>query len=185
MAFLLPKVEEYLVPSDKLHLKADNIVLSASVNKLGLFHIQIDNLELNDVQNKTIIELPNVEFSYGILQLLTLNYIPKNVFVSNAYLNLTLTKDGRFILEDQEDVVFDEDVDISTLSSSRSEMLVVQDQKIIINDINNFIKEFEVENGDLLFFVADKKEIWNASPIKATSLRLNVFFSIVVSSVNV
>ena len=81
LSFLLPQVESYVSPSGNLHLSADSIVLTASATRLGLFHVQIDNLELKDKQDLTIIALPNVKFSYGILQLLSLNPIPKTVYV--------------------------------------------------------------------------------------------------------
>ena len=133
LSFLLPQVESYVSPSGNLHLSADSIVLTASATRLGLFHVQIDNLELKDKQDLTIIALPNVKFSYGILQLLSLNPIPKTVYVEKAFLYVTLTKDGRFILEDQDGVnAYSTPIDFL---DNAEQPVVVNNQSIIINDI--------------------------------------------------
>lgn len=133
LGFLLPKVESYLSPSKNLHLSAESIVLSAHASRMGLFHVQIDNLELKDAQNKEILKLPNVKFSYGLMQLFSLSFVPKNIFLSNAYLYVTLNKNNQFILEDkplEEDLVKKEvEKDLASVNP-----ILVQDQRIIIND---------------------------------------------------
>ena len=132
LSFLLPQVESYISPSGNLHLSADSIILNASATRLGLFHVQVDNLKIKDKQNLTIIELPNVKISYGILQLLSLNPIPKTVYIEQAYLHVTLTKDGRFILEDQDGVTaYSTPIDFL---NNETKPVVVDHQAIIIND---------------------------------------------------
>ena len=139
LSFLLPQVETYISPSGNLHLSADSIILNASATRLGLFHVQIDNLEIKDKQNSTIIALPNVKFSYGILQLLSLNPIPKTVYVEKAYLYVTLTKDGRFILEDQEGInAYSTPID---LLKNEKKAVFVDNQAIVINE---FVKPLDL-----------------------------------------
>ncbi|MBQ8250830.1 MAG: hypothetical protein IJY92_02820 [Alphaproteobacteria bacterium] len=160
LSFLLPQVETYISPSGNLHLSADSIVLNASATRLGLFHVQIDNLEIKDKQNLTIIALPNVKFSYGIWQLLSLNPIPKTVYVEKAYLHLTLTKDGRFILEDQEGTIaYSTPID---LLKDTNQSVLVDHQAIIINDfvkpLNLFYKLRRFTLKDSALVVNDLKE---------------------------
>ena len=133
LGFLLPKVESYLSPSKNLHLSAESIVLSARASRMGLFHVQIDNLELKDAQNKEILKLPNVKFSYGLMQLFSLSFVPKNIFLSNAYLYVTLNKNNQFILEDKplEEALVKKEVEKDLASVNP---ILVQDQRIIIND---------------------------------------------------
>ncbi len=152
--FLLPKIESYISPSGNLNLSVDSIVLSASATRLGLFHIQVDNLEIKDNQNLTVIKLPDVKFSYGIMQLLSLNPIPKTVYIEKAFLYVTLTKDGRFILEDQEGVLaYSTPID---LSSQDEKAVVVKNQQIIINDLMKpldlffKIRRFTLKNSSLV-----------------------------------
>ena len=145
LGFILPKVESYITSSDNLKLSADSVVLSAKADRNGLFHIQIDNLLLQDRAKQKIIELPDIELSYGIWQLLTLNPVPKNVFVEKAYLYITLTKDGRFILEDQEDVIVQEETDLTNLKDKGNTLkkpVSVQNQTIVINDVVEFFRTF-------------------------------------------
>ena len=80
LKFLLPKIESYASPNGNLHLSVDSIVLSASATRLGLFHVQIDNLEIKDSKNLTIIKLPDVQFSYGIMQILSLSNTENSVY---------------------------------------------------------------------------------------------------------
>ncbi len=142
LSFLLPKVESYLAPSKTLHLSAESIVLSARASRMGLFHIQIDNLELKDAQNKEILELPDVKFSYGLWQLLTLSFVPKNIFLTDAYLYVTLNEKNQFILEDkpQDDELVEQDIEKK--ETTQLNPVFVQDQRIIINDIIKSLSAF-------------------------------------------
>ncbi len=142
LSFLLPKVESYLAPSKTLHLSAESIVLSARASRMGLFHIQIDNLELKDAQNKEILELPDVKFSYGVWQLLTLSFVPKNIFLTDAYLYVTLNEKNQFILEDkpQEDELIEQDLEKK--ETTQLNPVFVQDQRIIVNDIIKSLSAF-------------------------------------------
>ena len=184
LAFLLPKIEAYLSPSKSLRLSADSVVLSASASRLGLFHVQIDNLELKDSQNKSILELPDVKFSYGLLQFFTFNFVPKNVFVSNAAVYVTLNEKNQFILEDEP--VFDsdeakEEIENNDASAGKEQLfssktpVLVQNQKIIINDaikfLNRFskLRRFVLKNSSLT--INDLKE---GKQFQLPNLNLNV-----------
>lgn len=154
LKFLLPKIESYASPNGNLHLSVDSIVLSASATRLGLFHVQIDNLEIKDSKNLTIIKLPDVQFSYGIMQILSLNPIPKTVYIEKAFLYVTLTKDGRFILEDQEGILaYSTPID---LELKDEKAVVVKNQQIIINDLMKpldlffKIRRFTLKNSSLV-----------------------------------
>lgn len=159
LGFLLPQIDSYLSPSKNLRLSADSVVLSANASRLGLFHVQIDNLELKDGKNKKILELPNVKFSYGLLQLFTLNFVPKNIFLSNAYLYVTLNEKNQFILEDapQEEEIQTEKIEIADKKD-----IFVQNQRIIINDILKSLsylsklRRFTLKNSTVI--VNDLKE---------------------------
>lgn len=162
LGFLLPRVETFLSPSKNLHLSADSIVLSASASRMGLFHVQIDNLELKDAKDKKILELPNVKFSYGILEILSLRFVPKNIFLSDAYLHVTLTEKNQFILEDEPITEVSETETKEGTSVAQNNPIFVQNQRIVINDIIRSLKplskmrRFILKNSSLV--VNDLKE---------------------------
>lgn len=104
LEFLLPQIEKYIFSKDShLHLTAESIQLSASMNRWGLFHVSATNVSLYGQENILIMELPSVRVSYGLQHVLTFNYMPSNIRVSDALLKLTLTKEGRLILQNQEE----------------------------------------------------------------------------------
>lgn len=175
LGFLLPKVESYLSPSNNLHLSADSIVLSASASRMGLFHVQIDNLELKDAKNKKIMQLPDVKFSYGILQLFSFNFIPKNIFLSNAYLHVSLNENNQFILEDEPLTEETTEQSFENNEPALAKPVFVQEQRIIINDIiksfSTFskLRRFTLKNSTVI--VNDLKE---GKTFKFPNLNLNV-----------
>lgn len=162
LGFLLPKVETFLSPSKSLHLSADSIVLTASASRMGLFHVQVDNLELKDAKDKKILELPDVKFSYGILEILSLSFVPKNIFLSNAYLHITLNENNQFILEDEPiELATDTLLEKETQTQVKKNVFV-QNQRIIINDVIKTLSQFSklrrltVKNSSLV--INDLKE---------------------------
>lgn len=167
LMFLMPRIDSYLKTNYQLSLRSSSLRLSAKANKNGLFHISAKDLSLLDSAGGLIMDLPHVEISYGIHHILSLDYMPSNVKISDALLQLTLTKDGRLILEDQDetgssmknalpdaisvvdkeikeraDTLIKETIKTDTAKSKAlaSDMPTVADEAIIIKDANHFMQ---------------------------------------------
>lgn len=103
LEFLMPQLQSYLLPSDEgLKLEADSVLLSARFSRHGLFHISVRNLSLLGKDDSLILDIPDVKISYGLHNLFTLNYMPMSAYISEMLLQLTLTTDGRLLLQGQE-----------------------------------------------------------------------------------
>ena len=103
LEFLMPEIQEYILPADEgLKLEADSVLLSARFSRRGLFHISVHNLSLMGKDNSLILDIPDIQVSYGLRNLFTLNYMPLSAYVSDMLLQLTLTADGRLLLQGQE-----------------------------------------------------------------------------------
>ena len=103
LEFLMPEIQGYILPADKgLKLEADSVLLSARFSRRGLFHISVHNLSLMGKDNSLILDIPDIQVSYGLRNLFTLNYMPLSAYVSDMLLQLTLTADGRLLLQGQE-----------------------------------------------------------------------------------
>lgn len=100
LEFLLPQIEKYMFNQDShLHLKTDSIQLTASVNRWGLFHVYAQNVSVLGQDDVLILKLPSVHISYGLSHAFTFNYMPDNVQIDDAFLQLTLTKEGKLLVQ--------------------------------------------------------------------------------------
>ena len=136
LEFLMPEIQEYILPENQhLKLEADSIKLSAKLTRSGLFHIDIKNMSLLGKNDILILDLPKVEISYGLFQLLTLNYMPTIVRVNNALLQLTLTKNEELLLQSP-------DTPETIESNLQTPALIEEPSKseaIVMKDIRHFL----------------------------------------------
>lgn len=103
LEFLMPEIQSYVLPAESgLKLEADSVMLSAHFSRRGLFHVFIRNMSLLGADESLILDLPDVRLSYGLRNIFTLNYMPLTAYVSDMLLQLTLTKEGRLLLQGQE-----------------------------------------------------------------------------------
>ncbi|MBP5344408.1 MAG: hypothetical protein J6Y85_05005 [Alphaproteobacteria bacterium] len=99
--FLLPEISKQLLPKDKNYsLKVDSSLLYAMPNKKGIFHLNIKNLSIVRPDQTTVLSLPEVNLSYGLLHLITLNYLPDYLEILNPSVHMIISDDGTFISQD-------------------------------------------------------------------------------------
>ena len=92
----LPTLEKHVLPPDAgLKLDAESVTLRAAFRPEGLFHIDIKNMSVLNQSNDPIIDLPDVELSYTLKRLISLNYIPSNLTVKEAALYLIINPEGQ------------------------------------------------------------------------------------------
>ncbi|MDY6407170.1 MAG: hypothetical protein SPL08_00505, partial [Pseudomonadota bacterium] len=92
----LPTLETYILPKNSgLKLNAESMTLRAALENKGLFHIDIKNMTLNKEDNTPALELPDVEFSYSLKHILSLNYVPSDLTLKNAILYLIIGENGQ------------------------------------------------------------------------------------------
>ena len=85
MKEFLPTLEKYILPAGSgLKLSADSVTLRAALERNGLFHMDITNMTLNNNENAPVLDLPDVEFSYNLKHIFTLNYVPSDLNIKNA-----------------------------------------------------------------------------------------------------
>lgn len=165
LAFLMPQIEKHLIAKNSpLHLSVGSIELTATMNRWGLFHVQAQNVSLMGPDNAVIMDLPSVRVSYGIQHILTFNYMPSNIRIKDALLQLTLTKDNHLLLQDQDTpqekelkeqagvtALADEGIALPSIenanqthSTTQGENLnpaaIVKGDMIVINDLDKFSK---------------------------------------------
>ena len=102
--FLLPEISKKLLPNDKQYsLKVDSSLLYALPNKKGIFHLNIKNLSVVRPDDTTALSLPEVNLSYGLWHLITLNYLPDYLEILNPSLHMIIRDGGAFISQDASD----------------------------------------------------------------------------------
>lgn len=102
--FLVPKLKEHFVPKDlPITIDVNSIVLSASIQDTGLFHLNIKDLTVLRSDGSVVIDLPDIELSYGLGKVLTLNYMPDSLVIKEAYLGAILDKEGNLYLQSKDD----------------------------------------------------------------------------------
>lgn len=99
ITFLVPEIQKYVLPENsQIKIEADSVRLSARMTRAGLFHISVKNMALLGKNEELILDLPRVRLSYGLMPLLTLNYMPSSIQVDEPLLQLILTKDEQLLL---------------------------------------------------------------------------------------
>ncbi len=138
LEFLMPEVQKYIFPENShLKLEADSIFLSAHMTRAGLFHISIKNMSLLGKNDVLILDLPSVKLSYGLLSLLTLNYMPSSIRIDNALLQLTLTKDEQLLLQGQTTTSSDNS-DATNTTQALPTSSITQEKALVVRDLHRF-----------------------------------------------
>ncbi len=132
---LLPEIERRLLPENSgLKIEADSILLRAEMKRHGILHVDIEGLRLLQKNGDLILDLPEVEVSYGLRHILTLNYMPTNVLIREALLHLIISPDGKLYIQEQDDEPLPE----TTEPVAETPALVVKD----INDVVRYLLSF-------------------------------------------
>lgn len=159
LKFLLPQINATLYPDGTTRLEAEKIVLSASAERAGLFHIEAEGVELSSVLRDEKLSLPRVRVSYGIFHILTLNPLPKNVRIFDASLYLTLTKDNQILFMNSAEKftpVFEKPEDM--VVELPNEAVFVKEKSVVVRDIDKIVnkilstKRFILENAHVVIF---------------------------------
>ena len=106
--FLLPTLSSTLLPKKSGYtLSVDSAVLRAEFTDFGLLHLNMRNLQLIRPDKTIAISLPHVSLSYGLLHLLTLNYMPNRLSIRQPDIRMVIGKEGELVFcgEDQPDTV--------------------------------------------------------------------------------
>ena len=99
--FLLPEISKVLLPANEQHsLKVDSSLLYALPDKKGIFHLNIKNLSIVRPDKTTVLSLPEVNLSYGLWHIITLNYLPDYLEILNPALHMIISDNGAFISQD-------------------------------------------------------------------------------------
>lgn len=142
--FLVPELVERFVPKDaNVTVDVNSIVLFAEMRDEGLLHLKIEDLSVLRQDGTVITDLPEIEMSYGLWRILTLNYMPDTLSVQNALLQAILDENGNFYLQSKgEKTAAPENV-------PATEPVKVSD----FNKVFKYIMEFnqlELENAQVL-----------------------------------
>lgn len=93
--FMLPTLSEQLLPKESQYtLQVGSAVLSADFKEGGLFHLEMKDLQLVRPDKTVAINLPSVSLSYGVWHILTLNYMPNKLVVSEPDIAMVINKNG-------------------------------------------------------------------------------------------
>jgi len=99
--FLLPEVSKRLLPRGTQYtIEVDSSLLYAMPNKKGIFHLNIKNLNILRPDKTPVLVLPEVNLSYGLWHLLTLNYLPDQLEILKPSFHMTISDQGTFISQD-------------------------------------------------------------------------------------
>ena len=103
-AFLLPELTKRMIPDDvDMQVSVDSIMLTASLKAQGLFHLDIHHLTIKRSDGTEMISLPSVEMSYGLKNILTLDYVPQTIQVEKAIVRLVIDEEGRLFLMNKQE----------------------------------------------------------------------------------
>ena len=98
--FMLPTLSKELLPKDsKYTLDVQSAQLSAEFEAGGLFHLNMRGLQLLRADKTVAINLPNVSLSYGLLHILTLNYMPDQLRIEKPDIHIVIDQDGNWRLQ--------------------------------------------------------------------------------------
>ena len=99
---LLPEITKQLLPSDVSYsINADHSLLYAMPNKKGIVHLNLKNFTVKKEDGQPVVSLPELNLSYGLWHLLTLNYLPDHLEILNPSFHMTINEKGTFISQDQ------------------------------------------------------------------------------------
>ena len=93
--FLVPQLKEHFVPKDlPVTIDVESIILSAEVRDDGILHLQIKDLSVLRLDGSVITDVPDIELSYGLWRILSLNYMPDTLVLKDAFLQAILDEEG-------------------------------------------------------------------------------------------
>lgn len=97
----LPTLEKYIMPADSgLTLNADSLTLRAAFNNRGILHIAVQNLKLLKSDGRLALRLPEVDISYNLWSILSVDLTPDNLTIKEASLHLSIDENGQWHLYD-------------------------------------------------------------------------------------
>ena len=101
--FLVPQLKEHFVPKDlPVNIDVNSIVLRAEVRDEGILHLQIKDLSVLREDGSVITDLPDIELSYGLWRILSLNYMPDALVLKDAFLQAVLDEEGNLYLQSKD-----------------------------------------------------------------------------------
>ncbi len=146
VAFLLPDIQRFVDKKDNnLKISADKIMLSVDISRHGIFHLDIQNFTLSDKNDNVLLDLPQVDCTYGLGQLLTLNYVPTSLQLNNALLQLTVMQNNQVLLSDEMD---------TSINASSKNAYLIKDIQLVQDRLFAF-KFFNIDNSTII--INDKR----------------------------
>ena len=101
--FLVPQLKEHFVPKDlPVNIDVNSIVLRAEMRDEGILHLQIKDLSVLREDGSVITDLPDIELSYGLWRILSLNYMPDALVLKDAFLQAILDEEGNLYLQSKD-----------------------------------------------------------------------------------
>ncbi len=102
--FLVPDLKEHLIPKNlPIVVDVQSITLGADIREYGLIHLKIQDLSVLRQDGSVISSLPEIELSYGLWRILTLNYVPDALTIKEALLQAILDKEGNLYLQSKDE----------------------------------------------------------------------------------
>ncbi len=99
---LLPALESYILPEgSNLKLQAKSAMLKASLHDEGLLHIDVADLALVRPDGKIALKLDDVQMSYGLWHIVSLNYMPDTLRINRVVLRIEITPEGNVRLSNR------------------------------------------------------------------------------------
>lgn len=162
--FLAPELIKRFVPKDAgIIVDVRSVELCARAEENGLFHLRVKDLSVLKPDGAVITDLPEIEMSYGLWRLFTLNYMPDTLTIINPLLQMTIDKEGKFYLQNKktsQDKQEDQ-APIKDTENPKDSVAILAPQEattssFLIADANGFVrylmafKKLELENAQLV-----------------------------------
>ncbi len=102
--FLVPDLKEHLIPKNlPIVVDVQSITLGADIREYGVIHLKVRDLSILRQDGSVISSLPEIELSYGLWRILTLNYVPDALTIKEALVQAILDKDGNLYLQSKDE----------------------------------------------------------------------------------
>lgn len=99
---LLPDLAARLIPAEAgLRVQAESVLLGAGGDGGGLVSVSIRNLVITRSDETVVTRLPEVEMSYGLWDIITLDYVPSVLTVKNPLLQMIIDPNGRLYVQSE------------------------------------------------------------------------------------
>lgn len=131
--FLVPKLAQHLLPKDSgLSLSVGSIFLKTGFRKDGLLHIDVEKLNLLRADGTIIAQAPQIVMSYGLWNILTLNYLPDTLTANKPVLQGVIDESGDFYIQGKR-IVTDEAHALKPVELNTSENALVLSTDIAVS----------------------------------------------------